>query len=125
MENFLIFIFGLLIPLIMIIFGVLSVKKPPKKINFIYGYRTSMSTKNIDTWKFAHEYCGRLWTKIGIIMFIVSAVICFKANTYSEDVKGITVTVLTIAQTIILLISIIPIEKALRKKFDENGNPRF
>lgn len=113
------------IPLIMVIFGGISVNKPPQKINYLYGYRTARSTKNIETWKFAHEYCGKLWTKIGIAMFILSLFICIILNTLSEEVKGVIGTVLIMVQTIILLISIIPVEKALKKKFDENGNPRF
>ena len=62
----------LLIPLIMIIFGKYFSKKSPKEINYLFGYRTSMSMKNKDTWEFAHKYCGKLWLKIGWIMFVVS-----------------------------------------------------
>ena len=39
-------------------------KYPPKEINGIIGYRTTMSRKNMDTWKFAHDYCGKLWLKL-------------------------------------------------------------
>ncbi|MDO4554333.1 MAG: SdpI family protein, partial [Lachnospiraceae bacterium] len=28
-------------------------------MNGLKGYRTSRSMKNMDTWKFAHEYSGR------------------------------------------------------------------
>ena len=64
------FIFNLLIPVLMIIFGRIMYKHAPKSINGVYGYRTSMSMKNEDTWKFAHDDCGRLWYKIGLIMLI-------------------------------------------------------
>ena len=50
----------LLIPLMMIGFGRLFLKKAPGTINAAFGYRTSMSMKNKDTWEFAHRYCGRL-----------------------------------------------------------------
>lgn len=43
-----------LIPVTMIIFGILWKSHPPKSINWAYGYRTSMSMKNNETWKFAH-----------------------------------------------------------------------
>ena len=52
---------SLVIPIIMIGFGFLFGKRPPKEINYLCGYRTRMSMKNIDTWVFAHRYCGRLW----------------------------------------------------------------
>lgn len=52
---------NLLIPAIFIFAGRMMWKHYPKEINDILGYRTKRSMKNIDTWKFAHEYCGRLW----------------------------------------------------------------
>lgn len=48
-------------PLLMIIFGAIFRKAAPKKINSLYGYRTTMSMKNRDTWEFAHHYFGRIW----------------------------------------------------------------
>lgn len=65
-------VMNLLIPLIMIVFGMRFIKKPPEKINYIYGYRTSMSMKNQETWDFAHRYCGKLWLILGWFMIILS-----------------------------------------------------
>ena len=46
--------FNLLIPAILLSAGKLFLKKAPKDINWIFGYRTTMSMKNEDTWAFAH-----------------------------------------------------------------------
>lgn len=56
--GFLIFmvIMLLLTPLTMIGFGKYFIKSAPKEINGAFGYRTSMSMKNKDTWQFAHNY---------------------------------------------------------------------
>ena len=51
----------LIIPIVMIIGGRMMWKHCPKHINGIVGYRTTRSMKNMDTWKFAHDYCGKLW----------------------------------------------------------------
>lgn len=51
----------LLIPVTMIGFGKMFLKHSPKEINMAFGYRTSMSMKNRDTWEFAHKYCGKIW----------------------------------------------------------------
>ena len=53
-------IMDLLLPFTMIGFGRYFMKKAPKEINSVFGYRTSMSMKNKDTWEFAHKYCGDL-----------------------------------------------------------------
>lgn len=57
--------FNLLIPAIMLIAGRLFSKKAPKDINWIIGYRTTMSMKNEDTWAFAHQIAGAFWWKWG------------------------------------------------------------
>ena len=43
-------IMDLLIPFTMIGFGKMFLKKAPDQINYVFGYRTSMSMKNQDTW---------------------------------------------------------------------------
>ncbi|MDD3223891.1 MAG: SdpI family protein [Clostridium sp.] len=116
------FINYLIVPFIMLFFGVIFRKHAPKDINAFYGYRTSMSTKNEDTWKFANEYMGRLWTKLGLIMLIIS--IAAIVIVYSFDNKFINTldSILLLIQAVVLVASIFPIEKALRKNFDKNGN---
>ena len=68
------FISDLLIPLVMIVGGMMMWKRTPKKINGIYGYRTSRSMKNLDTWTFAHRYIGRLWCILGWVTVPASVI---------------------------------------------------
>ena len=116
------FICNLLVPLLMIIFGRIMYKHAPKSINGVYGYRTSMSMKNEDTWKFAHDYCGRLWYKIGLIMLIPSVLVQLTFVKSSTDTIGIMTVVLETVQICVMIASIFPTEKALRKTFDKYGN---
>ena len=46
-------------------------KKAPDSINPVFGYRTTMSMKNRDTWEFAHQYCGKLWWILGIMIVVL------------------------------------------------------
>ena len=112
---------NMVIPLIMIFFGKYFIAKAPNKINRFFGYRTSMSMKNEDTWKFAHKYCGRIWYMSGLVMApIVILVMAFavgKSKDFVEALGGI----LCAAETIYIVGSIIPVEIALRKNFDKNG----
>jgi uncharacterized membrane protein len=115
---------NLIIPAIMLFFGVKFRKHGPKNINGIYGYRTSMSMKNKETWEFAHQYCGVLWIKLGFIMLILSIIVSALAIECSDEIQGIVDGTLVTIQTITLIASIFPVEKALKKNFDENGNRR-
>lgn len=117
-----IFICDLIIPIIMLFCGITFRNHSPKNINGIYGYRTAMSMKNKDTWEFAHQYCGCLWIKIGLIMLILSIIFSFTAFIFNDKVQEIISLSIVLAQTLALILSIFPVEKELKKTFDENGN---
>lgn len=115
----------LLVPLIMLFFGLYFKNKSPKEINSLFGYRTTMSMKNKDTWEFAHHYCGRLWLVLGMIMLPLSVIPMLFFINQDIDVVGIAGGIIEGIQVVVLLISIFPTEKALKKTFDENGNRRI
>ena len=115
-------IMDLLIPAIMIGFGKCFMKKAPKTINGVFGYRTSMSMKNMDTWKFAHAYCGKIWHACGMIMLPVTVLSFLLMAGKDSDYVGTAGGIICGVQLIPLIASIIPTEIALRKKFDKEGN---
>lgn len=112
-------IVNLLIPLIMIIFGLYFYIQGPKTINPFFGYRTSMSMKNEITWRFAHRFCGKIWIIVGILMMGVTIVFLF------SDMLTLWKNYFILWQVVVLIVSIIPVELALRKKFDKNGKKRM
>ena len=114
----------LFVPVIMIFTGWLMWKHCPKEINYIWGYRSNRSMKNPDTWKFAHDYCGRLWWKLGWILLLPSVLIplpLLRAGALSPETA---ITVICLAQCAILLATILPVEKALKKTFTDDGTRR-
>lgn len=113
---------NLLIPSIMLFFGMKFEKRGPRKINGIYGYRTTMSMKNQETWEFAHKYCGMLWKKAGIVLLITSVIVSLAALKLNEFLQSISSLLLVAIQMAVLIGSIFPVEKALRENFDANGN---
>ncbi|MDE7363692.1 MAG: SdpI family protein [Ruminococcus sp.] len=114
----------LLVPLIMIITGGIMWKHYPKDINGLIGYRTKRSRKNMDTWKFAHEYFGKLWLKTGIILLIVSALAHIPFIHSSENTISVMSIILCMIQCAVIVSTIFPTENALKKTFDDNGNRR-
>jgi len=112
---------NLIVPLLMVIFGIIMLKYPSKNINGIYGYRTSMSRKNKDTWNFAHCLCGKLWRKIGWIMLFISVVVQLPFINSGDDVIGIVSIILITIQCVILIGSVIVVEMALRQNFNTDG----
>ena len=81
-------IMDLLLPFTMIGFGRYFMKKAPKEINSVFGYRTSMSMKNKDTWEFAHKYCGKVWYVCGMVMLPITVIFMLLVIGKNEDCVG-------------------------------------
>lgn len=117
-------IMDLLIPFTMIGFGYFFLKKAPKNINTLFGYRTTMSMKNKDTWEFAHKYCGKLWYVWGMILLFLTVIPMLWVLGKSEGMIGTIGGILCGIQMIPLIGCIFPTEHALKRHFDANGNRR-
>lgn len=114
-------IMNLLIPAMMIFLGHRFIRRPPREINSTYGYRTGRSMKNHDTWEFAHHYFGRLWYVWGLVMLPATVVAMMFLMGKDKDTVGWVGGGICFVQILILLLTIIPTEKALRNTFDNHG----
>lgn len=115
------FICNLLMPIIMIIAGYMMYKYPPKEINGMVGYRTKRSSRNLDTWKFAHNYCGKLWLKVGIILVVPTIIVQIPFAKSSVNTISYVTIVIEIIQLMVLVGSIFPVESALKRTFYDDG----
>ena len=115
------FAVDLLTPGIMILGGWMMWKHCPQEINRVYGYRTERSMKNMGTWKFAHDHCGRLWWKTGWLMLVPSALVLVPFFHGSEETIGTVGLVLCMVHVVVLILSIFPTEAALKKTFFDDG----
>ena len=115
---------NLLFPLIMLVMGRYFMKKSPKEINYIFGYRTNMSMKNKDTWDFAHKYFGKRWFRLGWLLIPISVIPMLFVIGKGEDIIGTVGMVVMVIDLILLIVPIFPTERALKKTFDKDGNKR-
>lgn len=115
---------NIIVPIITICAGWFMWKHAPKSINKIVGYRTKRSMKNDDTWKFAHNYCGKLWWIMGWIILGLSVVALIPFISSSYFTIGIVVIISVAVQCAFLVVSAIPTEIALKKTFHDDGTRR-
>ena len=124
--NFWIFmlVMNLLTPLVMIIYGRVFEKKPPKiaRSKFAFGYRTVMSMRNEETWEYAHRFFGKLWFGLGIAVGLISIIVLFFFIGKDKDTVGFAGMIICYVQLVAILLPVIPTELALRRRFDKNGN---
>ena len=115
----------LMLPLMMLVFGLFARMGLPKKVNWFAGYRTSLACKNQDTWAFAHRYWGRLMIVLSffLIALAIGGIILITRDTLTLE-PALFAGVTGIATVVAVILSIIPTEIALRKEFDKNGERR-
>ena len=108
-----------LIPGIMVFFGGLMMDHPPKTINAAYGYRTTMSMLNQDTWDYAQAACAKRWRRWGRVLALITFVVLIVAlrRPAFADVLGFY----TAFETAFLLASVAATEMDLRRTFDREG----
>ena len=112
---------GLLFPAIMILFGAVFTKTAPKRINYIFGYRTDMSMKNRATWEFAHKYIGKLWFRLGLLLIPITVIPMLFVIGNSENVVATVGLIVGFVNTVTLIVPIFSTEKALNRTFDKDG----
>lgn len=116
------FAVAILCPVLMIGMGLLFRNAAPKKINYIYGYRTTMSMKNRDTWEFAHRYIGRLSLFMGLLLLVPSAVPMLFLIDGSEELIATVSLIIAFVGLAVLFASVFQTERVLKKTFDKHGN---
>ena len=88
---------------------------PPKKINFLYGYRTNSSMSSQEKWDFAQRYWAVLMAKSGVLMSILGLLISVLIEDQSIDIILSTPTLLIIVGFLFF-----KTERAITKKFGKN-----
>ena len=115
------FVCNMLYSLLMIIAGRFMWKHYPAKINSVAGYRSSRSMMNKDTWQFVNENCGKRWWKIGWIMLLPTILVQIPVYGKSQEAIGWMGLAIAIVECTILLVSILPTERALKQSFTDEG----
>ena len=77
--------------------------------------------KNDDTWRFAHEYCGRLWLIIGLVLFAVTTVFMVLSMNMDPERVAFISGILMMIYVVPLLATVAATESAMKKTFDTRG----
>lgn len=119
--NLLMVIVVSFVPIVMIIFGNMFLKNPPKEPNWAFGFRTKFSMKSQETWDFSQNLNGKYWKTLGLVLLPLSNATLASMNGYDIDTIGKVVGVIEIVQCLFMLGSTVAVSAKLKKVFDANG----
>ncbi len=99
-----------------IIAGLITSKFPPKKINMLYGYRTSSSMKNQKQWDFAQLYSSKIMLLGGIGLIGFSSLgLIFEVSEKTGSFIGFAMLI-----TFILILLVLT-ERAIKQRFGDEA----
>lgn len=102
----------------MLIISFIYFKYPPKKINYLYGYRTRRSMQNDGTWTFANKCAAKLLINFSIYSLFIPPILYFL---YPENNFIITI----IIHTALILSVLYFTELQLKIKFKKEENHKM
>lgn len=98
--------------IIFLVIGIVFYFFPPKKINYIYGYRTSTSMENQQKWDFSQKYSAIKMIQGSLFLLTISSLGLWITFTPSQQVIiGIATLLIHIAGMFYLT------ENAIKKQF--------
>ncbi|MBQ3938420.1 MAG: hypothetical protein II724_03650, partial [Clostridia bacterium] len=71
----------------------------------------------------ANEYCGKLWLRLGLALLLAVIAAFILMWNDGDDAVAKTGVVIIVAETALMVVSIGPVEAALKKRFDKDGKP--
>lgn len=120
MTFYLLAAVSLVVPLALVVVGILWHIRPPKReSSSLLSYRTNLSQRSEETWKFAHRMCARIWLRMGVILGAVTLAVLVIFN---RDCEPYLLWII-VGQMILLCVSVLMVDVALKSGFDENGKP--
>lgn len=115
------FVCNLIYSFLLIVCGWCMWKHCPQEINSFVGYRTRRSKMNQDTWRFAHENCGRRWWRLGWLLLFPTVIVQIPFYGSGDAAVGRLGLLICIIECGLIVLSILPTEKALQRNFNEDG----
>lgn len=91
---------------------------PPRKRNWLYGYRTTRSMKSQEAWDASNKYSFELMMWVGIITTVLQIALYF---IFAPATALITAA---IVMCVLLVGILIIVEKHLVDHFDSEGKPK-
>lgn len=119
--NLLMVIVVSFVPIVMIIFGNMFLKNPPKEPNWAFGYRTKFSVKSQETWDFSQNLIGKYWKTLGLVLLPLSNATLAIISGCDIDTIGKVVGVIEIVQCLFMIGATVAVSAKLKKVFDANG----
>lgn len=111
-------------PIVMLVTGAWYLIKPPAEANHKAGFRTYFGMGSVQAWRFTQRLAGFCWGAMGLILTVVSAIVCLLF--IGKDALQVMqiATVMLLIQAIAALLCWLAITLIVTVNYDKDGNRR-
>jgi uncharacterized membrane protein len=106
-----------IMPLSLMIYGSIYIKKAKGNISNFLGYRTVRSMLSEETWKYGNRRAGQIWVRLGLGLIIFSVLYLLLITKDFTKPSWL----LAIVSIVSGMVSLQTVDKELKKKFDDKG----
>ena len=92
--------------------GLIQAKYPPKKINFLYGYRTTTSIRSQEIWDFSQTLSAKKIQQLGVYLFF-GGILAYFINIDHFFAMWIGISLVTGSPVLLIF----QVEKELKRRF--------
>ena len=114
----------MIIPLLLLGFGLLFLLTPPKEANYKVGYRFWWSMASLDAWRYTQRLAGLIWSGLGLALTVIMSIVCaFFVDMAAPDMAT-AAFVCVIIDLVLAAAACIFIDVMVVKTFDRDGYRR-
>lgn len=110
-------------PVILAALGAWYYYAPPGEANYSLGYRTKWSMSSVTVWKYAQKLAGKYYMLLGGGLFILMLLISLFFGLFGPIGMAVTALLCIVAEVVLVVLLHVWLDKLLRQKFDQNGDP--
>lgn len=114
----------LAVPVCVLVLGLICWRYPPKGPTWALGYRSRRARASDTSWLYAQELAGQIWFCQGTVLLIAALAVCISLRDKEMESAIRRVVFWIITQDVLVLLSLIPVEVQLTRRFDRFGRPR-
>ena len=102
-------------PAVMLVLGILYLKKPPETPDSFWSYRSKAAMRDRGTWDEAHRLAGKTWSRLGTLLCIAGFAVSFFVFVLPGDLSAAITLLAVIAELVIISGSRAKIDKKLKE----------
>ncbi len=114
----------LVIPACATVLGYVCWRCPPKGPTWAFGFRSRRARASDESWQFAQALAGRIWFCLGLVLLVValSVAMGLRGETIEADFR--TAMICIVVEVVCILLSLVPTQVLLLRRFSRFGRPK-